>query len=214
MQYSILFEREKVSSDRLCYLFLIFLTGCLVGWIYEEIFYWITEGMLRNRGILYGPWLPIYGIGALVIYAMKPLKKNPLRPAPPHLRDRCIGDLCHEADEEAPGFAVLPLRCGHRDCGIQYRLCRNPSFRDAAMGLSRAVPEPRRDHLLSQRGELCFHGAGVPLSAGTGSGAHGQGDAPQNRSCRLSGGTSSVPGRLPFEHVVPNTDYLLGGTPE
>lgn len=34
--------------------------------------------MLRNRGILYGPWLPIYGIGALGIYALKPLKKHPL----------------------------------------------------------------------------------------------------------------------------------------
>ena len=56
----------------------MFLTGCLVGWIYEEIFYWITEGMLRNRGILYGPWLPIYGIGALGIYALKPWKKNPV----------------------------------------------------------------------------------------------------------------------------------------
>ena len=60
-------------TERLCYWFLIFLTGCLVGWIYEEIFYWITEGLLRNRGILYGPWLPIYGI-----YVMKPLKKHPL----------------------------------------------------------------------------------------------------------------------------------------
>lgn len=69
---------RKVNADRLCYLFLIFMTGCLVGWVYEEIFYWITEGMLRNRGILYGPWLPIYGIGALGIYAMKPLKKNPI----------------------------------------------------------------------------------------------------------------------------------------
>lgn len=70
---------EKIlwKTDRLCYLFLIFLAGCMVGWIYEEIFYWITEGMLRNRGILYGPWLPIYGIGALGIYAMKPVKKYP-----------------------------------------------------------------------------------------------------------------------------------------
>ena len=34
--------------------------------------------MLRNRGVLYGPWLPIYGIGALGIYAMKPLKRNPV----------------------------------------------------------------------------------------------------------------------------------------
>lgn len=64
--------------NRLCYLFLIFLVGCLVGWIYEVIFYWFTEGMLRNRGILYGPWLPIYGIGALGIYAVKPLKRNPV----------------------------------------------------------------------------------------------------------------------------------------
>ena len=70
-------ESRKLNIDHLCYLFLIFLTGCLVGWVYEEIFYWITEGMLRNRGILYGPWLPIYGIGVLGIYAMKPAKEKP-----------------------------------------------------------------------------------------------------------------------------------------
>ena len=34
--------------------------------------------LLRNRGLLYGPWLPIYGIGALGIYAMKPIKKHPI----------------------------------------------------------------------------------------------------------------------------------------
>ena len=71
-------EEKEQKADSLCYLFLIFLTGCLVGWIYEEIFYWVTEGMLRNRGILYGPWLPIYGVGALSIYAMKPVKKQPV----------------------------------------------------------------------------------------------------------------------------------------
>lgn len=71
------YRQEKVAG-KLSYLFLIFLTGCLVGWIYEEIFYWITEGLLRNRGILYGPWLPIYGIGALGIYALKPLKRHPV----------------------------------------------------------------------------------------------------------------------------------------
>lgn len=72
-------DRRRISVDGLCYLFLIFLTGCLVGGIYEEIFYWITEGLLRNRGILYGPWLPVYGIGALGIYALKPLKQHPVR---------------------------------------------------------------------------------------------------------------------------------------
>ena len=77
MESAAIEKRQKLSADRLCYLFLIFLAGCLVGWIYEEIFYWITEGLLRNRGILYGPWLPIYGIGALGIYALKPLKGRP-----------------------------------------------------------------------------------------------------------------------------------------
>lgn len=78
MNLTITSDKNRLSADKLCYLFLIFLTGCMVGWLYEEIFYWITEGLLRNRGILYGPWLPIYGAGALGIYAMKPLKKHPV----------------------------------------------------------------------------------------------------------------------------------------
>ena len=52
MQNNICVDRRKVNLDLMCYLFLIFLTGCLVGWVYEEIFYWITEGLLRysDRG--------------------------------------------------------------------------------------------------------------------------------------------------------------------
>lgn len=73
----VLINRRRTITAILCYLFMIFLTGCLIGWICEEIFYWIIEGMLRNRGVLYGPWLPIYGIGALGIYALKPLKRHP-----------------------------------------------------------------------------------------------------------------------------------------
>lgn len=70
-------QAKRQRMDFLCYLFLLFLTGYLVGRLYEEVFYWITEGMLRNRGILYGPWLPIYGVGALGIYAMKPFRTHP-----------------------------------------------------------------------------------------------------------------------------------------
>lgn len=65
------------AADKLQYVFLIFLAGSVAGWIHEEVFCWMTEGVLQNRGILYGPWLPIYGIGALGIAALKPLKKHP-----------------------------------------------------------------------------------------------------------------------------------------
>lgn len=78
MKVFTVFEKSKINIDKLCYLFLIFLIGGLVGWIYEEIFYRIAEGVFQNRGVLYGPWIPIYGIGALGIYVAKPLKKNPL----------------------------------------------------------------------------------------------------------------------------------------
>lgn len=67
------------SLRTVLYILLLFFIGCLSGWIYEEFFYWFTEGMLRNRGILYGPWLPIYGLGTLVIYGLKPLKAHPVR---------------------------------------------------------------------------------------------------------------------------------------
>ena len=63
-------ENKKQRMDHMRYLFLVFFAGCIIGWIYEEIFYWITEGLLRNRGILYGPWLPIYGIGVCLVFLL------------------------------------------------------------------------------------------------------------------------------------------------
>ena len=77
-EISEIISAQRITSEKLCYLFIIFMLGCFVGWVYEEIFYWFTEGMLRNRGLLYGPWLPIYGVGALGIYGLKPIKKHPL----------------------------------------------------------------------------------------------------------------------------------------
>lgn len=70
--------KRGISAQKLCRMLLIFLVGCFAGWLYEEIFYWITEGLLRNRGVLYGPWLPIYGTGTLGIYQLKPWRKRPV----------------------------------------------------------------------------------------------------------------------------------------
>lgn len=78
MRDTAVIEMRGEIKDRLCYMFLVFIAGCIIGWIYEEVFYLITEGAVQNRGILYGPWLPIYGAGALGIYAVKPLKKDPV----------------------------------------------------------------------------------------------------------------------------------------
>lgn len=58
------------------YLFLLFIIGCVSGYLYEEVFYLITEKNLYNQGILYGPWLPIYGCGALLLLPLKNIKNK------------------------------------------------------------------------------------------------------------------------------------------
>lgn len=57
---------------------LVFITGGFAGYIYEVLFYLITEGTPINRGFLYGPFLPVYGWGALLMaLLLKKVKKHP-----------------------------------------------------------------------------------------------------------------------------------------
>lgn len=42
--------------------------GGIYGMIYETIFYYFNNSVLCRRGSSFGPWIEIYGIGALLIY--------------------------------------------------------------------------------------------------------------------------------------------------
>lgn len=67
------------KKEKLIYWILIFLIGSLIGWIYEEIFYYITENTISNRGFFYGPYLPVYGWGSVILMlTLKKLKKYPI----------------------------------------------------------------------------------------------------------------------------------------
>lgn len=57
-------------------IFLLFLFGCVVGWIYEILFYRIDTGHFIKRGQGFGPWLPIYGFGTLAIMAFMYKRKQ------------------------------------------------------------------------------------------------------------------------------------------
>ena len=55
----------------------IFFLYCLVGWIWETFYVYIRTGHWENRGFLYGPYLPIYGFGAIIIlYTTIPFQDN------------------------------------------------------------------------------------------------------------------------------------------
>ena len=48
-------------------LIVIFFTFCMVGWLWEVGLYLVDYGVFVNRGMLHGPWLPIYGSGVAMI---------------------------------------------------------------------------------------------------------------------------------------------------
>lgn len=58
---------------------LMFFIFAFIGWSWEVIFHLITEGSFANRGMLFGPWLPIYGFGGtLTLFIPKIISKNPI----------------------------------------------------------------------------------------------------------------------------------------
>lgn len=71
--------KNKQRTNLYQKILIIFFIGAIVGYLYEVIFYYFTEHRLDNAGILFGPWLPIYGFGAVFISLIAPkVKKHPL----------------------------------------------------------------------------------------------------------------------------------------
>ena len=48
-------------------LIIIFFTFSIVGWLWEVSLYLVENGTFVNRGVMHGPWLPIYGGGVVLI---------------------------------------------------------------------------------------------------------------------------------------------------
>jgi len=49
------------------YVILFFLLS-FIGWLWEAAIYLVTEQVFVNRGIYLGPYLPIYGVGGLLLW--------------------------------------------------------------------------------------------------------------------------------------------------
>lgn len=45
----------------------MFFIFSFIGWVWEVSLHLITDGEFVNRGVMFGPWLPIYGSGGLLI---------------------------------------------------------------------------------------------------------------------------------------------------
>lgn len=60
---------KKVFAQGYCLakIFFLFLIGCVIGVYYEEILTFINKGVWESRrGIIYGPFNPVYGLGFII----------------------------------------------------------------------------------------------------------------------------------------------------
>lgn len=61
---------------------LVFFTFAFVGWCWEVGLHLVKDGVFVNRGVMHGPWLPIYGGGvAMIIVLLARWRNNMLQEA-------------------------------------------------------------------------------------------------------------------------------------
>ena len=63
-------DSKKKFSIVIRNLILLFIFFAVCGWIYEVIWTYFDDGVWVNRGMLFGPWLPVYGTGGMIIYGI------------------------------------------------------------------------------------------------------------------------------------------------
>jgi uncharacterized protein len=65
--------------DRISYLVILFALYAFAGWLIESAYVSLQKKRLVNRGVLYGPFIPIYGFGSMAIVFSIVLVKALLR---------------------------------------------------------------------------------------------------------------------------------------
>lgn len=62
------------------YYVLLFFSIAFLGWIWEVLLYFFTEHALINRGVYRGPYLPVYGVGGLLLcLCFSSARRKPVR---------------------------------------------------------------------------------------------------------------------------------------
>ena len=57
----------------------LFFAMSFLGWLWEVSLHLVIDGQFVNRGVLHGPWLPIYGVGSvLILLLLYRLRKHPV----------------------------------------------------------------------------------------------------------------------------------------
>jgi len=68
-----------MRSEEVIKLGVLFYITAILGYMYELVVCFIYNGNFVSHAFLSGPYLPIYGLGALIIYGLKKYRHRPLK---------------------------------------------------------------------------------------------------------------------------------------
>ena len=79
-------ERKKITvpfsflrAYSIWTLVLMFILFCVIGWCWEVCLFLVRDGYFANRGVMHGPWLPVYGSGGIIVLLVcSRFRKNPV----------------------------------------------------------------------------------------------------------------------------------------
>lgn len=73
-------DLKKKCEYKLTDFIVFFFTFCFIGWLWEVSLHIVRNHEFVNRGTMYGPWLPIYGVGGVaIIFLLDRFKANKLK---------------------------------------------------------------------------------------------------------------------------------------
>lgn len=71
---------RKDTADFISLILFYYFLASVGGYLWEVLLFLGKDGDFCNRGFLYGPWLPVYGVGAVLLYFFfRGIKNHPVR---------------------------------------------------------------------------------------------------------------------------------------
>ena len=150
----------------------IFLLYSVVGWLYEEILeVFIYRTGFTNRGFLFGPYLPVYGFGALLFLlfldSMKRQKRfGPATPLAVFLGSMVIATVVELITGYALRYFGLELwNYDHYALNFEGLIALNPSVRFGLGGLLFLyILQPLFERLIAWQPRRVLTGVSVVIS--------------------------------------------------
>ena len=61
---------KNIALDKFIILFGLFIIGSIIGFAHENLFTMLKGEVILRQGLIYGPFIPVYGVGLLLFYSV------------------------------------------------------------------------------------------------------------------------------------------------